>query len=363
MFSLFSRKPRERQVAPQLSTSERRALELPGANLGGLSPAVYDQIERDAMIQTALTIKRLAVVAAPYRIEPRTARSGSDPGARATAAFVEEAFARMEGSPLTILNQAMDAFAKGWSVQEMVFAERAGRVWLRAARPKDPALFGLEVDAFGAVRGLTLSVEGEPPRRLDRERFVVYRHRAGYGRPKGRSDLDAAHPHWRAKQALLAAWRAHLERFASPTVLGRYARGMSADEQASILGALQNLHDTTAVVFPNEIEVGLLGGGGQDSNGFMEAIEFHNREMARAILGQTLTTDEGRRVGSLALGKVHLQVLLLQTAAIRRELADAVMTEQVVRPLVELNFGPEAPVPVFAFEAASLDAFSSGRLD
>ncbi|MFX8938131.1 hypothetical protein ABTN00_21005, partial [Acinetobacter baumannii] len=69
----------------------------------------------------------------------------------------------------------------------------------------------------------------------------------------------------------------------------------------------------------------------------------------------------GRRVGSLALGKVHLQVLLLQLEAVRRELADTVMTEQVIRPLVELNFGP-GNVPRFNFDPATTDVFATGRM-
>ncbi|MER3496825.1 MAG: hypothetical protein C4320_08735, partial [Armatimonadota bacterium] len=99
------------------------------------------------------------------------------------------------------------------------------------------------------------------------------------------------------------------------------------------------------------------------SKGFQEAIEFHDRAIARAILGQTLTTDEGRRVGSLAMGKVHLQVLLMQLAAIRRDLADAVMGEGVLRPLIELNFGPTGaanPLPIFRFEEARNEAFVTG---
>jgi phage gp29-like protein len=67
-------------------------------------------------------------------------------------------------------------------------------------------------------------------------------------------------------------------------------------------------------------------------------------------------------VGSLALGKVHLQVLLLQISALRRELADTVMTEQIIRPLIELNFGP-GPIPRFEFEETRLEAFATGRLD
>src|SRR6185436_3747202 len=105
--------------------------------------------------------------------------------------------------------------------------------------------------------------------------------------------------------------------------------------------AMQNLSQHTAVIFPNEIEIDTLGGQKESSTGFMDAIDFHTREIARSIIGQTLTTDEGRRVGSLAMGKVHLQVLLLQLDGLRKDLADVVMTEQVIRPMVEMNFGPE----------------------
>jgi phage gp29-like protein len=358
MLKWFTRRRREapREEAPQLTQSTRRALEYPGSS-GPISYATLDRMERDAMVQTALTIKRLTVMSGTWRV----ARSSDSADARRNEAFVREAFERMEGSPLTILNGAMDAFAKGWSAQEMVYEESGGRIWLRASRPKDPSLFGLEIDAYGRVGGLVLRLPGEAERTLPSEKFVLYVHRGGYGRPKGRSDLEAAYPHWQAKERLLAAWRFHLERFASPTVLGRFARGLPSDEQSALLGALQRLSDSTAILYPSEIEIDTLGGDREASAGFQEAIEYHNREIARAILGQTLTTDEGRRVGSLALGKVHLQVLLLQAEAIRRELADVVMTEQVIRPLVEMNFGPGS-IPRFEFERVELEVFRSGRL-
>lgn len=299
----------------------------------------------------------------------------------------------MEGSPHSILSQAMDAFAKGWSTQELVWdlgefssshlagdryprpqgrglSERAAvsaqagpnsRLRLRAVRPKDPSLFGLEVDAFGRVKSLKLQLPGEAAVELPRAKFVVYRNRESYARPKGRSDLDAAYRHWTAKQEMLGAWGFHLSRFAMPTVLGRFERGLPSNEQEALLAALQALQDHTALLYPSEVAIDTLGGEREASAGFMEAIEFHNREISRAILGQTLTTDEGKRVGSLALGKVHLQVLLLQLEAIRRELADVVMTEQVIRPMVELNFGP-GDVPRFEFEPVLLGAFATGEV-
>jgi phage gp29-like protein len=94
-------------------------------------------------------------------------------------------------------------------------------------------------------------------------------------------------------------------------------------------------------------------------SGYLEAIDYHNREMARAILGQTLTTDDSARIGSLALGKVHLQVLVMQLAGLRSQLADKVMNEQVIKPVIDINYGGE-PYPVFEFAEPALEMFRTG---
>ncbi|MBL8088170.1 MAG: DUF935 family protein [Chthonomonas sp.] len=360
MKKLFSKRSRrvERESAPTLTTYQRQALAAQGLPPGEISYETYAAMERDSMVQTALTIKRLAVVAADYTIES----ANSSPEASRNAEFVAESFELMDGSPLTILNQAMGAFASGASIQELVFEPTRTHAKLVAVRPKDPSLFGFEFDEFGRLEHLSLRLPGTNERRIPRSKFAIYFNRASYRHPKGQSDLDAAHRHWLAKQALLNAWKLHLERYASPTVLAKYQRGLPQAEQSSILSALETLHQNTAIVFPNEIELSTLGGQRDAISGFLDAMEFHNREMARSILGQTLTTDEGRRVGSLALGKVHLQVMLLQIAAIRKELADAVMTEQIIRPMIELNFGP-GNIPRFRFEATRPEAFITGIVD
>lgn len=356
IFSRLSGKKREQ--AAQLAAAAQQVLEIPGLPPNSLPYSTYDQMEQDTMVQTALTVKKLGVLAPQFRVEP----ANDSDGAKRRAEFVDSVFAEMDGSPWSVAYHAMDAFAKGWSVQELVWRQTAGTLILEAIRPKDPSMFGIEVDEFGKLTGLTLQVPGEPVVRLPRDKFVVFQNRARYGRSKGRSDLDAAWRHWVMKTQLISAWKQHLERFAMPTLVGRYQRGVPANEQVALLDALKNLATRNAVTFPNDIEVDTIGGAKEASNGFLDAIEFHNREIARAILGQTLTTDEGRRVGSLALGKVHLQVLLIQLESIRREIADLVMTEQVIRPLIEVNFGPGL-VPKFVFESMAPTAFVTGVLD
>lgn len=357
MLKLFNRKRKRRELARQLTVYERRRLAQPGIPPADLSYATYDQMQSDSMVQTALTVKKLGVLAGEWKVAP----SSDSSAAHRHSEFVEEAFSRMEGSPQTILAGAMDAFAKGWSIQESVYAFGDGRIWLRSVRPKNPVLFGLEADAFGRIRGLSLRLPGESAVTLPREKFVIYDNRTSYGDVRGKSDLDAAYRHWHAKESLLKAWKLHLERFAMPTVLAKFARGLPADEQAELLASLDNLNTITSFLYPEDVDIHTLGGEKEPSTGFMDALEFHNREIARAILGQTLTTDEGRRVGSLAMGKVHLQVLLLQLQAIRQDLADRVMTEQVIRPLVAMNFGTRH-VPRFEFVRQPAKVFVTGEL-
>ncbi|MBL8040171.1 MAG: DUF935 family protein [Chthonomonas sp.] len=359
MFNIFNRSKTkvQKQLAQQMTQFERRALELPGTPPTTLPYATYAAMEKDSMVQTALTIKRLAVLAPNWRV---VAANESD-AAKRNVDFVLQAFERMAGSPPTILSQAMGAFSRGWSVQEVVYRPDGKHITIESLREKDPSYFGIQSDEFGGISGLTLRIPGEMDRILPRGKFILYFNRSSFDRPKGQSDLDAAYPHYLAKQTLLKAWKLHLERFASPTVMAKYQRGLPAEEQSGILRALKELQNNTAIVFPNEIDISTLGGHREQVSGFLDALEFHNREVARSILGQTLTTDEGRRVGSLALGKVHLQVLLLQVQAIRRELADVVMTEQVIRPLIELNFGP-GNIPRFEFEPTTLEAFTTGKL-
>jgi phage gp29-like protein len=61
------------------------------------------------------------------------------------------------------------------------------------------------------------------------------------------------------------------------------------------------------------------------------------------------------------MGRVHLQVFLLQLEAIRRDLADTVVNEQIIKPLVSLNFGA-VDLPRFEFEPTPLSVFVTGQI-
>ncbi|MDH4388822.1 MAG: DUF935 family protein [Fimbriimonas sp.] len=346
---IFNKKPKPPTPTPTIPAWQLQAAQggFPKPN----RPELFAEMAKDSMIQTSLTIKTLGVLASGWKIVGETAQ----------AEFVRQAFSKMQGSVHSILQNAMDAFVHGWSIQEIVYQADGGKWWIQSVHTKDPQYFTIEMDEFENPKSLRLNLPGEAERLLSPDRFVIYRHRPGYGRPYGQSDLEAAMPHYREKKRLMEAWRMHLERFASPTLLAKFGKGATSEDQNAMLRSLEALAKNSAIVFPDEFEISPLGDRNNASQGFMDAIDFHNREITRAIVGQTLTTSEGTRVGSLAMGRVHLQVFLLQLEAIRRDLADTVMNEQVIKPLVALNFG-DVEMPVFEFEPTALSVFATGQI-
>jgi phage gp29-like protein len=311
----------------------------------------------DPLLRSAMTVKRLGALAVPWRIQ--SANSSAD--AERRAEFIETMFKNMEGSVNGILYDAMDSLIKGFCVLEKVTEHRNGSIVLTAVKPKDPALFGFEVDDYLNITSLTLHVPGETPRELPIEKFIVFSHNRRYGEPHGESDLRAAHRHWAIKRELVKQWAAHLEKYASPTVVGKFRRGLSLEAQNALLDALEKLQRQAAMVHPDDVEVSLLEKRAEWQSAYAEAIDYHNREMARAVLGQTLTTEDSTRVGSLALGKVHLQVLVMQLAGLRKDLAERVMNESIIRPFIQMNFG-EGLYPTFVFEEPELDVFRTGQV-
>ncbi len=367
------------------------------ASLGSIAPynpddligkrgyAVYDAMQRDAHIQACLTIKKLAVLSRGWEVHP----ASDDPADREVADFVRFALEEMRGSVLDVLFGALDAMAKGFSVMEMNYAvidkePYRGMIGLASIKSKDPSTFTFEMDEYLNVRSLHRTgpfVSGmnsrntgasrrsgqyavspshlagacpEPCRRggrgesdLPPDKFVVYSYMPRYESPYGTSDLRAAYKHYWSKDVLMRFLNLYLEKYGSPTAKGSYKRGTPRTAQEELLKVLDKIQQETAIVIPEDVQIELLEAQRGGEAGYLQALEFHDKQIAKAILCQTLTTDEGMRVGSFALAKVHLDVLRMCLQKLKRDLEESVMHEQVIKRLVDYNFASTA-YPTFS---------------
>lgn len=154
----------------------------------------------------------------------------------------------------------------------------------------------------------------------------------------------------------LSDWLKLAELVYKPWRVGRYNRKgdnpASKEDVANLRNILAGMTSSGVAVHPDTVAIDLkfpeVNGSAQGSGGAHASLfDTCGREMSKAVLGQTLTTEQGT-VGSQALGNVHNQIRkdILESDA--EHLAE-VITRDVIEPMIRLNFGPTAPVPRLRF--------------
>lgn len=342
MPALFSRKPRARME--ELVSVDRYAASLAG--IGSYTPddlvsskgfEIYDKMQTDSQIRACLNIKKLSILSRGWQIHP----ASDDPKDVEVAEFVKWCLMDMRGAVIDVLFNILDAVAKGFSISEINFkyienGAYAGMVGLDSIKSKNPSGVSFEMDEFLNIQGVKYGFGQE--KSLPQSKFLIYTYLPRYESPYGTSDLRAAYRHWWSKDVILRFYNVFLEKYGSPTVLGSYVRGTPKTQQDDLLRVLDKIQQETAIVLPDDIKVELLEAQRGGDSGYLQAIEFHDRQIAKSILGQTLTTDEGMRYGSFSLAKVHLDILRMTLEKIKRDVEESVMQEQLIRRLVDLNF-------------------------
>ena len=163
----------------------------------------------------------------------------------------------------------------------------------------------------------------------------------------------------------LSDWLKLAEVAWKPWRIGKYKRKANADDIATLERALAKLTTSGVASLSEDVDLTVLfpgssgssGGGGKASHS--ELWDVLCREISKAVLGQTLTTEQGR-VGSQALGKVHNEVRH-DVRAFDAKFVASVITRFLIAPLIIVNFGSSAPVPQFRFiteDRADLESFS-----
>ena len=308
---------------------------------------IYEQMMTDAMVRASINTKRYALLAKPWQVAPKLNPGEKTPTAQAAMArdFVEASLRGMrnpDGSGRDFrqaLFGIMSAFYRGFSVAEMIWRVEeqgrwAGRYMLEAIKGKSPKQIGFDVDNYLNVRSITSWTPMSGWQEVPRSKCVVFVYNAHDELPYGDSDLRPVYKHWWSKDTLLKFWNLALQRYGMPMLFAQAPAGATAER---ILEALQGMHQDTSAVFPPDVTPQLLQPTHPNASAFTEAVEWHNQQIAQGVLLQTLTSGEGRRVGSMALGKVHFDVLLYALESARADV-EAVVNTQIVRPLMELNF-------------------------
>jgi phage gp29-like protein len=199
---------------------------------------------------------------------------------------------------------------------------------------------------------------------LPPEKFIVFAFDARHGNPYGNGLCQKAYWYYWFKKNNLKFWVVFNEKFGSPTVVGKYRSGASDEERNRLLEVMESLQNDTGIVVPETMVIELLEARRAGSlNTYRDLADWCNDEIPKIVRGGTLTTSEGRRAGSYALGKIHEAVRNEYVAADARALMEVVNTQLVAR-LIAYNFGRAVAPPRWTIDIADdADLEREARLD
>jgi phage gp29-like protein len=338
---LFGRKPPIVETAEAYGSigsliKEISAIDDDLTNLKGAD--IYKKMQNDPDVKIGLLIKTGGVLSQGWDLSPGLDEEEPEYNlAVEQMDYVQSVFDAMPGSLDDVLECMLeDALGCGVSIAEKNYRISDGKVSYSSIKTKDPAYFKFVYDDYMNLVGLKQQVNAGS-KELDPSKFIYLGYNAKYGEIAGISDLRSAYKYWWAKDKLTQWMLIHAEKYAMPTAKGTYAHGLGAEQQVEILRVLERIKTETALLVPDSVGIELLEAKNSAQSIYLPLLEWCGKQIIRSILGQTLTTDEGARSGSLALGQVHQNILGIYIKKLQRNIEEFV-NEQIIRDLIDYNW-------------------------
>jgi phage gp29-like protein len=246
-----------------------------------------------------------------------------------------------------VLRHMMDALGKGFSVIEIMWTFDEGLWKPGAYRWRDPKYFTFDYVSRTEVR---LAEMGEiDGLQLPPAKFIVHTPELKSGIPIRGGFAWLAVWSWLFKQYTLKDWVSFLDIFGMPIRVGKYHPTATADERRKLLTAVSRIAVDAAAIIPESMAIEFLESKGFADKPFQNMGEYLDKQMSKAILGQTMTTDA--QSGGLAQAKVHDEVRI---DILEDDASDAEVTinRDLIRWFVQLNFGAQAKAPYVRFPVA-----------
>ena len=292
--------------------------------------------ERDPHYSSVLRTRKLAVAGLPVTVTA----GGEDKQATNLAESVRQ----LTDTPRfhELIDNSLDALGKGFSVSEIIW-DRSGKTWEPAEyRWRDPRFFMFHPDRPFEIRLIDESdtTHGLP---LPQHKFIIHQPRlkSGLALRGGLARLVAFS--YVCKMYGMRDWLSFAEIYGIPLRLGKYGPASSPDDRKILRTAVANIGSDAAAILPEsmQIEFQQINQAAGASEVFARLVEWLDRQVSKAVLGQTMTTDDG---SSRAQATVHDSVRQDIIDADASQLA-ATLNRDLVRSYIDINYGPQDVYP------------------
>lgn len=326
---------------------------LPGQRLGEL----YDHmLASDADLAAFFRKRHDAVLSLPRRIVPADGSSA----AREIADFCRWAIAQVPNFATNLAHQ-LEACEKGLAIDELLWERVPRGVYAGAWVPVDLIDRPMWRFAFREGQLHVRQALGGQLIAAPSGKFLVAR----YGTKDscwGHALLDELYWIWWVKKQVLKFYATHLDRWADPALVGRYkhrlggadAEATNEQDQATLLEAIETLRESAGIAIPQGLVLETLEAKRSGAATYEQLIALLTRAQATLVLGEVDTSGAAKGPGSFAKSEVSNQVRLEKVALDAHDLS-AHLKDDLLRLLVGVNFGPDAPVPEWTIDTVEAE--------
>lgn len=299
-----------------------------------------DMEEKDAHLFSQLQTRKLAVTGLPWEVQPFS----DDQQDVDIADFVREQLRSIENFDEVLLD-LMDAVGKGISIMEIVWdIDSQGRNTVKDilyVHPKKLMWSCTEEKILICTEQYPGGTE------LPENKFILHKYKAKSGHPSRSGIMRIVSWMYLFKNYTVKDWVSFCEVYGMPLRLGKYDQAASEDDKKELMAAIVRIGSDAAGIIPDSTAIEFKESNKATSADIYERLaRYCDEQISKAVLGQTLTSDSGG--GSYAQSKTHDKVRHDLTVADTKALA-VTLRRDLIRPLVEYNFGPGAKIPFITF--------------
>lgn len=253
----------------------------------------YERLLRDDQVYSTFQQRRSAVTSAEWEV----VAGGESAIDKAAAEHLEEQLRAIKFDRIT--DKMLHGLFYGYAVGEVMWGRRDNRIVIEDIKVRKPRRF-----RFGKDGRLRLMQAGKPEgvEMPDRKFWTFTAGADNDDEPYGRGLGYWCYWPVFLKRNGVKFWAIALEKYATPTPVGKYPPGSSPEDQKKLLQAAAAVSTDAAVVIPEGMILELLEAKRQAGSDHGTFVDEMNSMISKIVLSQTMTTDDG---SSLSQANVH----------------------------------------------------------
>jgi phage gp29-like protein len=247
-----------------------------------------------------------------------------------------------------VIAEILDAPLYGYKPIELFWGLDGDRIILSSAIGKPAYWF-----AFDKLNRLMFINDNAQYEMLPSKKFVVAQYNPTYDNPYGDSILSNCLRPYMFKRGAMQLWSEFVEKYGTPFLIGKADSSIDLTQLSALNDILASAKRSFTMATSDSFNIQTLETDRSSANAtYLTFIHFLNSEISKAVLSQTLTTEQGD-TGSYSMSQTHLQVRKDITDADTQLVENTI--QKIINYLIDFNFEGKAYPTFRMYEEEDVD--------